>query len=71
MVDIGVRAHEEESGGVDVVLAGRHVERGQTAATARVLLEQCGHHAVVALLQRRSQWCETVLQRKRKSVTDG
>ncbi len=52
---------EEKRGGLDVVLLGGDVQRGQFDAPPRVVLEQHRHHAVVSLLQRHGEGREPVL----------
>ena len=59
-VGVGVGL-QQERGGLDVVLLGGDVQRRQADPRPRVVLQQHGHHAVVALLQSHRQRREPVL----------
>ena len=53
---------EEQRGGLDVVLLGGDVQRGQAHASARVVVDEQRHDALVPLLQRHRQRREPVLR---------
>ena len=59
-VGVGVGL-QQERGGLDVVLLGGDVQRRQADPRPRVILQQHGHHTVVALLQSHRQRREPVL----------
>jgi len=59
-VGVGVGL-QQERGGLDVVLLGGDVQRWQADPRPRVVLQQHGHHTVVALLQSHRQRREPVL----------